>query len=148
MTAKLAPTIKKRILLVEPKHETFVRLILLLDEVVPQHYTMDWAATYRFGTSLLERNEYDVCLVGTQLGFHNGLEFVNSAHAVAPDIPCIMLQEEDMADALFEATGNQMWDCLQLHKLSPQILYRSLRDAVRNHHAMVSSARHREVARA
>jgi DNA-binding NtrC family response regulator len=139
MTAKLAPTIKKRILLVEPKHETFVRLILLLDEVVPQQYTMDWAATYRFGTSLLERNEYDVCLVGTQLGFHNGLEFVNSAPAVGADVPCIMLQEEGVADALFEAAEDQMWDCLEMKKLSPQILYRSLRDAVRNRHATASS---------
>lgn len=47
MGAKLNPTEqRRRILLVDPDHETFMRLILLLDEGAHNRYTMDWAATF------------------------------------------------------------------------------------------------------
>jgi hypothetical protein len=129
MSAKLPTTENHRkILLVEPSHETFVRLILLLDEAARNEYSMDWATTFRFGTSLLHRNEYDLCLVGTQLGFHTGQEFIEATARIRPELPLILL-EKDRANAPDHDIAKPAWDSLDLERLDSQLLFNSLREA-------------------
>ncbi len=129
MSAKLQTTDSHRkILLVEPNHETFVRLILLLDEAARDDYSMDWAATFRFGTSLLQRNNYDLCLVGSRLGFHTGHEFIEAATQISPDLPLILLEKESEY-APETGVTEPVWDSLDLERLDSQVLFNSLREA-------------------
>jgi hypothetical protein len=120
---------RKRILLVEPDHEIFVRLMILIDETAGEHYTLDWAASYRFGTSLLQRNHYDICLVAAQLGFQSGRDFVASAKDLKPDVPIIMLEDRPGAVVETEPGDEHLWDRLRLDQLSGQVLFSTLREA-------------------
>ena len=131
MSAKLSPTDgRKRILLVEPNHEVFVRLMILVDEIAGDSYSVDWAASLRFGTSLLQRNDYDICLVASQIGFQTGREFVAAAKELKPELPIIMLDHPDNSAPETELVEEQLWDRLRLDQLSVQLLSNTLREAV------------------
>jgi DNA-binding NtrC family response regulator len=120
---------RKRILLVEPNHEVLVRLMILIDEIAGDAYAMDWAASMRFGTSLLQRNDYDVCLVASQIGFQTGREFVRAAKELKPAIPVIMLEHPDTTALESDPVEEQLWDRLRMDQLSVQLLSNTLREA-------------------
>lgn len=120
---------RKHILLVEPNHEVFVRLMILIDEAAGDEYALDWAASYRFGTSLLKRNPYQACLVGSQIGLHSGREFVAAAQRLKPNVPIIMLDPPPGGEDDLELRDEHLWDRLQLDQLDGQLLFNTLREA-------------------
>lgn len=120
---------RKRILLVEPNHEVFVRLMILIDEMAGEGYSLDWAASFRFGTSLLRRNTYDICLVASQLGFQTGREFVTAAKEIRSQIPIIMLDHPEAPELESDPIDEHVWDRLKLDQLSGQLLSSTLREA-------------------
>lgn len=121
---------KKHLLLVVPRHDIFVRMTMLIEESAADEYIIDWAATYRFGISLVKRDACEVCLVATQIGTQSGTEFAREARQFCHNLPMILLSEsDDDFQTLEAAERNLLWDRIELEKLSPRLLCDSLRDA-------------------
>ena len=120
---------RKRILLVDPNHEVFVRVMILIDDIAADEYALDWAASFRFGTSLLKRNRYQTCLVASNLGFQTGREFANTARAIAPEVPLIMLENPGSSPPAHEPGDEHLWDRLRLDQMTAQLLCNTLREA-------------------
>jgi len=122
---------RNELLLVVPRHDIYVRLMMLVNEAAPDVYTIDWAATHRFAISLIRRNAYDICLVGSRVGSQTGIEFAREANKLCSNLPVIQLSDDsEVAQDTIEC--NKLWDRLDLEKLSPRLLGDSLREASRS----------------
>lgn len=105
---------------------------MLIEESAPNEYIIDWAATYRFGISLVKRNAYDVCFVGSRIGSQSGAEFAAEARQLCHNLPMILFSEQESDYQQLEYSERTvLWDHIELNKLSPRLLADSLRDASR-----------------
>lgn len=120
-----------RLLLIEADHEMFARIILLLEESAPRQYALDWAATFKFGLSLLRRNQYDLVLVRNRFGFHAGPDLIKAMRDTGIQIPAILLTEDDKSEYIDHSEFG-IWDCLDTRRLDGALLIHSIRDATAN----------------
>lgn len=128
MSARLpTPQDRRKILLVDPNHATFLRLRLILDEAAPEQYTVEWANRFRLGVTQMRRKNYDLCLVASRLGCRSGYDFVETSQQFRPELPLIMLEQED--DRESDTLNEPVWDSLDLDRLHPRVLCNSLREA-------------------
>lgn len=118
---------RRKILLVDTNHATFARLRLILNEVAPEQYTVEWANRFRLGVTQMRRKKYDLCLVATRLGYRSGHEFIETSQELRPDLPLIMLEDSTAAEP--DHIDEPVWDSLNLDRLHPQVLCNSLREA-------------------
>lgn len=126
MTSTLAQP-RLQILLADSDHDSFVQLTLLLDEIAPRRFVLQWAVTYGFAVAAMRRQQFDLCLVSSQIGHRRGSDLVTHIKANAPGLPVIMLgNSEEMADA----PATQSLDCLDRNRLSSAMLRQAIRDAL------------------
>ena len=126
MTSALAQP-RLQVLLADTDHDFFVRLTLLLDEIAPRRFVLHWAVTYGFAVTTMRRQQFDLCLVSSQIGHRSGSDLVTHIKANAPDLPVIMLTSgEEMSDA----PPTQSLDCLDRNRLTPEMLRQAIRDAM------------------
>lgn len=137
-TARKSPE-DQRLLLVESDHEAFAQIILLLEEAAPGRFTLDWAATGKFALSLMRRHRYEAILVRNGLGFQSGRELVESIRRVNGSVPLILLTDGP-ASEYHEAPPIGVWDSLDAGRMTREMLYGTLRDAMASR-AETSAAR-------
>lgn len=94
-------------------------------------YTYEAAATYDDGLRRLRDGGYAVCLLDYRLDAHDGLELLREAHRINPDTPVIMLTAADDDDVDTAALEAGALDYLVKAELTPQVLERSVRYAVK-----------------
>ncbi|MFN3743422.1 MAG: response regulator [Hyphomicrobiaceae bacterium] len=120
------------VLLVEDDRDDFFLTQDVL-QCVPNHtYSVVWAASYdRANIELLERT-YDVALVDYRIGERTGLEFIREAGARFPDTPMILLTGviDPHIDRAAEEAGAA--DFLEKGAITPELLDRSIRYAIKN----------------
>ncbi|MFA6542951.1 MAG: hypothetical protein WCS99_00900 [Limisphaerales bacterium] len=118
---------RRRLLLVDTEHDFFVKITLLMEEVAPRRFVLEWASTYSFAASLLRRQRFDLCLISSRIGHRSGSDLVTEMRNRGCEAPAILLAgTEEMA----EHSGPVAADYLDRHRLSVEMLRRAVRDAV------------------
>jgi two-component system, cell cycle response regulator len=122
-----------------------VRRVLLIDDDRAQsrltaaqlkhfprdHYELDWAGTYEDGIEKLLTGNYAACLLDYQLGPRDGLQLIREAVATGCRTPIVFLTAETSAKIDFAAMDAGALDYLVKGEITPRILERSLRYAVK-----------------
>jgi diguanylate cyclase (GGDEF)-like protein len=94
-------------------------------------YELDWAGTYEEGLKKLLTGEYAACLLDYQLGERDGLQLIREAVGQGCHTPIVFLTSETSAKIDFEAMNAGALDYLVKGEITPRMLERSLRYAVK-----------------
>lgn len=114
------------ILLVDAEHDYFAMVMLLLEEIAPRKFLLQWASTYGFAVSLIRRHQFVLCLSNVRIGHRTGTDLLADIRARGCKTPFILLANgEEMMDS---GTPNAM-DHLDRNRLSAEMLRQALRDA-------------------
>ena len=122
-----------------------VRRVLLIDDDRAQarltgaqlkhfprdHYELEWAGTYDEGLAKLLSGQYAACLLDYQLGERDGLQLIREAISRGCRTPIVFLTSETSAKVDLEAMNAGALDYLVKGEITPRLLERSLRYAVK-----------------
>jgi two-component system cell cycle response regulator len=119
--------------------------ILLIDDDRLQHrmaeehfkrfkaarFALDWASTYEEGLARLLSGDYAACLLDYQLGGKDGLELIREAVAKGCQTPIVFLTAEQSEHIDIQAMNAGALDYLVKGEITPRVLERSLRYALK-----------------
>ncbi|MBI5691823.1 MAG: GGDEF domain-containing response regulator [Verrucomicrobia bacterium] len=94
-------------------------------------YTLEWAETYEEGMRQLLSGRYDACLLDYQLGEKNGLQLIRDAVAQGCHTPIVFLTAETADRVDIEAMNAGALDYLVKGEITPRMIERSLRYALK-----------------
>lgn len=94
-------------------------------------YALEWVASFEEGLERLASGDYAACLLDYQLGPRDGLELLREAAARGCRTPIIFLTAEASEDVDVQAMEAGALDYLLKSELTPGLLRRSLRYAVK-----------------
>jgi two-component system cell cycle response regulator len=94
-------------------------------------YGLDWAATFDEGLEKLVSGKYVACLLDFQLGERDGLQLIREAIAKACRTPIVFLTAETADRVDIAAMHAGALDYLVKSEITPRLLERSLRYAVK-----------------
>lgn len=127
MTTTAPLPVRLRVLLADADHDFFTKITLLLEQVAPRRFVLEWASTYGFAVTVLRRQRFDLCLVSSHIGHRSGSELVAHIKATVTGTPVIVLAG---SEEMFEAPLAQPLECLDRHRLSVEMFRQAIRDAV------------------
>lgn len=114
------------LLLVDAEHEFFAKVVLLLEEMAPRTFLLEWASTYSFAVNLFRRDKFMLCFSNVRIGHRSGTDLLRDLRARGYNTPFILLASgEEMADSGVACA----MDYLDRDRLSPEMLRLALRDA-------------------
>jgi signal transduction histidine kinase len=120
------------VLLVEDDRDDFFLTQDVL-QCVPNHkYSVVWAGSYERATFELLERSYDVALVDYRIGERTGLEFIREAGQRFPDTPMILLTGVIDPHIDREAEEAGAADFLEKGAITPELLDRSIRYAIKH----------------
>lgn len=94
-------------------------------------YSLDWAPTYEDGIERLLTGKYAACLLDYQLGGRDGLELIREAVAKGCATPIVFLTAEQSEHIDIQAMNAGALDYLVKGEITPRVLERSLRYALK-----------------
>ncbi len=94
-------------------------------------YELEWASTYEDGLEKLLHGIYDACLLDYQLGERDGLQLIREAVAAGCRTPIVFLTAETAHRVDIEAMNAGALDYLVKGEISPRLIERSLRYALK-----------------
>lgn len=94
-------------------------------------YELDWAATYDNGLERLLSGDYSACLLDYQLGELDGLDLIREAEKRGCRTPIIFLTAETAERVDIEAMNAGALDYLVKGEITPRLLERSIRYALK-----------------
>ena len=103
----------------------------LVGEFVHTRYTFDGAATYEEGLAKLTTGDADVCLLDYRLDRGTGIDMLREARRLSIDTPMIMMTAADSDEVDIAALEAGAVDFLLKAELTPRLLERSVRYAVK-----------------
>lgn len=130
--AQASPTpVERKILIVEDDALQFRVASQHLKRAQGTHFTVDWAPSFEEGRRLLLEARHDVCLLDYQLGDRDGLELLRIVREAGCTIPIIFLTADSSAEVDHAAMEAGAADFLVKGEISPRILERSVRYALK-----------------
>ncbi len=137
---------KIRVLLIDDDDYQYLVLQKYLKKIDPQLYELNWVDHYEAALQIIEKQEYDVCLVDYYLDQHNGTEIIRHALDANNKMPMILLTANESKAMDLEAMEAGAVDYLVKGQINPTLLERSLRYAIARKKAEVELAkRNREL---
>src|SRR5438105_9308938 len=121
------------VLLVEDDEEDYLLTRDLLAAADGRKPEVHWVTDPRSALDAAKSSDYDVCLVDYRLGAENGIVLVRELVSNGHDMPVIMLTGHDDRDVDVEATQAGAADYLVKGEVSPALLERTIRYAMRGH---------------
>ena len=121
----------RRVLLIDDDRAQFRLTGAQLKHFPRDHYELDWAGTYEEGLQKLLTGDYAACLLDYQLGERDGLQLIREAVGQGCHTPIVFLTAETSARIDFEAMNAGALDYLVKGEITPRMLERSLRYAVK-----------------
>jgi PAS domain S-box-containing protein len=126
-----------RLLLIDDDESQYTFVRDMLDLVAADGYQVLWSSTYADGLRRLADGAIDVALVDNRLGASSGLELIRAAAgSVRGDIPLIMLTGFGDRGLDLQAMDSGAADYLSKADLTPELLDRTIRYALRHSHAV------------
>ena len=96
-----------------------------------EHYELEWAATYEEGLEKLLHGMHVACLLDYQLGERDGLQLIREAVARGCRTPIVFLTAETAERVDIEAMNAGALDYLVKGEITPRMIERSLRYALK-----------------
>ena len=96
-----------------------------------EHYELEWAATYEAGLEKLLCGTHAACLLDYQLGERDGLQLIREAVARGCRTPIVFLTAETAERVDIEAMNAGALDYLVKGEITPRMIERSLRYALK-----------------
>ena len=96
-----------------------------------ERYDLEWAATYEEGLPKLLSGDYSACLLDYQLGERDGLQLIRQAMAAGCRTPIVFLTAESAQRVDIEAMNAGALDYLVKGEITPRMVERSLRYALK-----------------
>lgn len=96
-----------------------------------EKFEFEWAATFEAGLDRLMSGDHAVCLLDFQLGPRDGLALIREAAEKSCRVPIIFLTAESSSHIDIEAMNAGALDYLVKGEISPAILERSIRYALK-----------------
>lgn len=121
----------RRVLLIDDDRAQFRLTGAQLKHFPRDHYELDWAGTYEEGLTRLMSGDYTACLLDYQLGPRDGIQLIREAVAQGCRTPIVFLTAETSAKVDVEAMNAGALDYLVKGEITPRMLERSLRYAVK-----------------
>ena len=121
----------RRVLLIDDDRAQFRLTGAQLKHFPRDHYELDWAGTFEEGLAKLMSGEYTACLLDYQLGPRDGIQLIREAVAQGCRTPIVFLTAETSAKVDVEAMDAGALDYLVKGEITPRMLERSLRYAVK-----------------
>jgi diguanylate cyclase (GGDEF)-like protein len=121
----------RRVLLIDDDRAQYRLTGAQLKHFPRDHYELDWAGTYEEGLQKLLNGDYAACLLDYQLGPRDGLQLIREAVGKGCHTPIVFLTAETSARIDFEAMNAGALDYLVKGEITPRLLERSLRYAVK-----------------
>lgn len=120
-----------RILLIDDDRLQFRLTQAHFDNFQSDHYKLEWAATYDEGLARLLSGEYAACLLDYQLGERDGLQLIREAMSDGCRTPIVFLTAETAQRVDIEAMHAGALDYLVKGEITPRMIERSLRYALK-----------------
>jgi diguanylate cyclase (GGDEF)-like protein len=121
----------RKILLIDDDRMQFRLLQAHFKNFRRGRYELDWAATYEEGLEKLLHGMHAACLLDYQLGDRNGLELIHEAVARGCFTPIVFLTAETAEHVDIEAMNAGALDYLVKGEITPRMVERSLRYALK-----------------
>ncbi|MFZ4828771.1 MAG: sensor histidine kinase [Phototrophicaceae bacterium] len=123
--------ISYRLLLVDDDEDEFLLTKAVVKDMAGFGHVLDWVDNFEDGLAIILKNEHDAYILDYHLGAKNGVELIQLARTQGSRAPMIILTGFDTGgiDELALEAGAS--DYLEKWMLSPHLLARSLRYAIR-----------------
>jgi two-component system cell cycle response regulator len=128
----------RRILLIDDDRLQFRYTQAQFTNFRADRYDLDWAETYEEGLARLLSSDYSACLLDYQLGSRDGLELIREAVAKGCHTPIIFLTAESSENVDIQAMNSGALDYLVKGEITPRMLERSLRYALKLDETLVA----------
>jgi response regulator RpfG family c-di-GMP phosphodiesterase len=132
---ELPVTAAARILLIEDDEEDYELTRELLTRLPGARLGLTWVRDYHEGIQEARAGGYDVCLVDYRLGAESGIDLVRELVAGGHSMPVILLTGHDDREVDVRASQAGAADFLVKGEVSPALLERTIRYAIRAHAA-------------
>src|SRR6266568_7131525 len=129
----LKQTDQLAVLLVEDDEEDYLLTKDMLTELDGAKHELHWVSDSRSALEAARDGKYDVCLVDYRLGAEDGIELVRELVSNGNDMPVIVLTGHSERDVDVEAARAGAADYLVKGEVSPALLERTIRYAMRSH---------------
>jgi two-component system cell cycle sensor histidine kinase/response regulator CckA len=120
------------VLLVEDDDEDYMLTEDVFSSIEGTRYTLHWVRDYGSALKSVEERHFDVCLVDYRLGAENGIDLVRELVANGHDLPVVVLTGNGDRDVDLEAAQAGAADYLVKGEITPALLERTLRYALRS----------------
>ncbi|HVU32496.1 MAG TPA: diguanylate cyclase [Opitutaceae bacterium] len=121
----------RRVLLIDDDRAQFRLTGAQFKHFPREQYELEWAGTYEEGLAKLLGGGYAACLLDYQLGERDGLQLIREALTQGCRTPIVFLTAETSAKIDVEAMNAGALDYLVKGEITPRMLERSLRYAVK-----------------
>ena len=121
----------RKILLIDDDRMQFRLLQAHFKNFQGEHYELEWAATYEDGLEKLLHGTHVACLLDYQLGVRDGLELIREAVGLGCRTPIVFLTAESAERVDVAAMNAGALDYLVKGEISPRMIERSLRYALK-----------------
>ncbi|MEQ2008388.1 MAG: hypothetical protein ABMA26_16530 [Limisphaerales bacterium] len=114
------------LLLVDAEHDYFAMVMLLLEEIAPRRFLLQWASTYGFAVSMIRRHQFALCFSNVRIGHRTGTDLLLDMRARGCMTPVIFLAS---GEEMMDSGAVHAMDYLDRNRLSGEMLRQALRDA-------------------
>lgn len=123
-----------RILIADDDEDDVILIRELAQEgIVDSRLQFDWAENAEKAYSLIQNNNYQICLMDYRLGESNGLDLLRKIRKKGISLPIIFLTGRGDEGTAAEAIKSGATDYLVKGSLSPEILSHAIRQAITLH---------------
>jgi two-component system, cell cycle sensor histidine kinase and response regulator CckA len=119
------------VLLVEDDEEDYLLTKDLLSRLDGVRYQIHWVSDYQSALRAAKEGGHDVYLVDYRLGTEDGIELIRELVANRPDVPVVVVTGQGNHDLDLKAAQAGAVDYLVKGELSPALLERTIRYAMR-----------------
>ncbi len=121
------------ILLVDDDEEDCLLTQGMFAKLDGAHYRLHWVSDHRSALNACGEAEFDLCLVDYRLGPEDGIELVRDLIARGHGMPIIVLTGQGDREVDIQATQAGAADYLVKGEITPILLERTIRHAIRSH---------------
>ena len=125
------PAMTRRVLLIDDDRLQFRVTQAQVAAFHGDRYEVDWAGTYEEGLAKLSSGDYAACLLDYQLGERDGLQLIHEAIVAGCFTPIVFLTAETADQVDIAAMNAGALDYLVKSEITPRLLERSLRYAIK-----------------
>jgi len=136
-----------KILIIDDDEEDFLIAKEMISSTQTGRLRLDWASSYSLGLEKVTSGGYDAALVDYYLGAESGIDLIRAAGDAGVDCPFILLTGMSNPDLDRQALQAGAADYLVKGELTPALLERALRYAIKQHQSQQQHHQQEQAAR-